>query len=317
MMKSRRILLAIFLCLALLMSAFCSAIQQEPVKISTLEVNIWPEYDRPETLVIYRLLLTADTRMPAQISLRIPRSAGTPYSVAMKDLDGLLYDLEYTLISEGDWNRVVFITSSAEIQMEYYDPQLQKEDFQRSFRYRWIGDYPVNDLRIVVQQPRTATNLSLGPSFDQGVVNPDDQLKYFTADLGKLDSGIGYTMQFSYRKATDELSASTFSISPTGGFPVKKTFKDQMSSVITLLLENRSLKVMVLLILGCILLIVLLSLLSEKQLFKLEQIRNGKSKNVVKEKQDAEEAVYCYQCGKLARRGDIFCRVCGSKLRMN
>lgn len=313
----RKILLPICLCLVLLMSAFSTAVQQEPVKISSLEINIWPEYDRPETLIIYRILLSADTRLPAQISLRIPRTAGAPYSLAMKDLDGLLYDLEYTLISEGDWNRAVFITSSAEIQVEYYDPQMQKEDSLRTFRYRWIGDYPIDDLKIVVQQPRTATDLSIGPSFDRGVVNPDDQLKYYTADLGQLSTGIGYTMQFSYHKTTDSLSASTFSVSPAGDYPIQKTYYERVKSFVSTLQENRNLKVVIFLVLGCMLLLFLLSLLSEKQWIRLDTIKSGTRKSGVKEKTDTVEAVYCFQCGKLARRGDVFCRVCGSKLRMN
>ena len=63
--------------------------QQNPLEISQMEINIWPEYDQLETLVIFRISFSSMTSFPAKVSVRIPSSAGDPYMVAMKDLDGL------------------------------------------------------------------------------------------------------------------------------------------------------------------------------------------------------------------------------------
>ncbi len=316
-MKILRILVPAFLVIACLLSGFTTVAQQNPVKISTMQINIWPEYDRPETLVIYRINLSADTKLPVQISLRIPRAAGSPYNVAMKDLDGLLYDLEYSLISEGDWNRVVFITSSAELQVEYYDPIMQRENARHSFRFRWIGDYPIEDLKIIVQKPRTATNLSLDSSFGSGVVNPDDQLTYYTADLGKLDTGIAYTLQFSYEKSDDDLSARTVSVSPAGVFPIHHTFFERLSSIFSLVMQNRGLLITGVLILVCLALFFFVSLVAGGKINQLGDLYPRSKKRAVKEASTEEETTYCYKCGKPARPGDIYCRVCGSKLKIN
>jgi hypothetical protein len=32
--------------------------------------------------------------------------------------------------------------------------------------------------------------------------------------------------------------------------------------------------------------------------------------------EDDEDAVYCHQCGKRAGFGDLFCRACGAKLKV-
>ena len=81
---------------------------QSVVEFDLLQVDIWPEYDRPEVLVIYRMSLADTVSLPAQISLHIPAAAGQPYNVANQDVDGMLYNLEYSLTPEGDWVRVTF-----------------------------------------------------------------------------------------------------------------------------------------------------------------------------------------------------------------
>jgi len=76
--------------------------------------------------------------------------------------------VEYTLIPEGEWNRIVLTTPSAEIQVEYYDPDLTIDGTLHSLSYRWIGDYPINDLTVVVQQPRGAYNVNINPYLGVG-----------------------------------------------------------------------------------------------------------------------------------------------------
>jgi len=60
----------------------------------------------------------------------------------MKDLDGLLYDLEYSVVSDGNWNRIEFISSTPDIQLEFYDPIKQAADGSYNYSLRWISDYP-------------------------------------------------------------------------------------------------------------------------------------------------------------------------------
>jgi len=63
----------------------------------------------------------------------------------------------------------VFISPGADLQVEYYDPGTQMDGAQRTFAYRWIGDYTVKNLDMIVQQPRGASDLSILPSLGQGI----------------------------------------------------------------------------------------------------------------------------------------------------
>ena len=186
-----------------------------------MEIDIWPEYDQPQALVIYRISFASLTSFPAQVSFKIPASAGDPYSVAMKDLDGLLYDLEYTVIPDGSWNRISFITSTPDIQLEYYDPIQQDSNGNRDYSFRWISDYPINSLKIVVQQPKYATSMTILPNFGEGVVDPDDGLTYYTSYIGSVNLGESINVTINYQKSNNQLSASTLPVRAVNSLPQK------------------------------------------------------------------------------------------------
>ena len=48
--------------------------QSPSLTFDTLSVALWPEFDRPETLVIYRAQLDANTPLPAELSFMLPGS---------------------------------------------------------------------------------------------------------------------------------------------------------------------------------------------------------------------------------------------------
>jgi hypothetical protein len=310
-MKTTNNLLLFLLITSFISSGYVQA-AGSPVQIYKLEVNIWPEYDRPETLVIYRITLSADTHLPAQISLRIPRAAGSPFKVAIKDLDGLLYDLEYTLVPEGDWNRIVFISPGADLQVEYYDPGIQVDVTQRTITYRWIGDYALRDLDVIVQQPRGASALSILPSLGQGHLNPDDELVYYESSMGSLDAGVAFNLTVTYQKKDDSLSATLVSVKPAGQFPVRYTFKDRMNIFFTSIVHERGLAVTGVLILAWLVLFLVTIWLAGSPVFN--RFRRRPKPAAIQKDGNASPPVYCSQCGKKAHPGDIYCRVCGSKL---
>lgn len=154
-----------FLFIVLLLSLFLylpSRAQTEP-SLSALEVDLWPEYDDPSMLVIYRIALASSTSLPAEFRLRIPADAGSPSAVASRQPDGSLLNAAYTQSSDGQWSTLAITATSLELQVEYYDPSLAVEGDRRSYRYQWPGDYAIQSLTIQVKQPLEASNLELSP----------------------------------------------------------------------------------------------------------------------------------------------------------
>jgi hypothetical protein len=302
----------------LLASLFLSAFLQVPsrdLKISYMEVDIWPEYDQPSVLVIFRISFSSITNFPARVSLRIPASAGDPYSVAMKDLDGMLYDLEYSVVPDGVWNKIEFVTSSQDMQIEFYEPYYQASDITRAYNFSWISDYPIDDLVVIVQKPKFATIMSTLPDAGKGVLNADDGLTYFSMDFNSIEMGATVDVDISYIKTNDGLSASTTPVKPVTPLPGSKTIWQTLISIFPSLWQNKSIIVSGLLLLAA--LMVFNTLVVVVRGVRASREETGK-KNPAKSRdlasaRDARE-VYCYHCGKRARAGDVFCRTCGSRL---
>jgi len=281
---------------------------QTPVSFSALQVDIWPEYDRPGVLVIYRITLSPEISLPADLSLLIPSSAGDPNALAVKETGGGLFDIAFTREVIGDWSKISFTATMPEIQLEYYNPALKKENTHREFEFSWQGDYDVNSLLIQVQRPVGASEMEIKPSLGEGVTNQDGMV-YYTSQIGALTAGQTFTLTLDYEKANDDLSAGNLEIKPSAPFTKISSSQSNLMSVLPWILGA----------LGII-------LISGGTLWywqsgtgkfgvKIPTTRKKSQRLVQTTAINREEGyIYCQNCGKRAMPNDRFCRVCGVKL---
>jgi hypothetical protein len=292
------------LCLSLVVASSAGA--QNVVKFSALEIDLWPEFDRPDILVIYRITLSPDVRLPAEVTLRIPTEAGEPNAVAARQADGGLFTITYNRQVDGEWALVTFTATMPDLQLEYYDPRLARQGGERSFEYRWPGDYAVDSLSIQVQQPVESSEMRISPALDPGVTSQDG-LVYHNKQVGSLAEGEPFSIRFSYQKSTDTLS--------TKGLPVEPSAP--LDSATDLAGSLRAALPWVLGALGVILIVgggwwYWQSGRGQDR----PETRRRRRPAAARETVPAEGHIYCHNCGKRAASGDRFCRTCGTKLRL-
>lgn len=295
---------SVILLFVLLFTMAGSAQAQAAVEFETMMAMLWPEYDRPAMLVIYRIALSADTKLPAQIDLRIPKAAGEPYNVAVEEDDGQLYTLNYTSAEDGDWLVLSITTPNPKIQVEYYDPGLIKTDDRRDYEFRWAGDVLIKNLTVQVQQPKTASDLQVAPDMGTWDTGPDG-LQYYTEDVGSVPAGTPLSLKLNYIKSDDTLSvpdqASLEPSQPIGPSTSQLRIQEALPYII-----------------GGIGLALIIGgglwfwLISRKRQTEPSRARHNSSAR----SNTAEEGeIYCHQCGKRASKDDVFCRTCGTRLR--
>ena len=285
-----------------------SAAAQDPLTLSSLQVQIWPEYDQPSALVIYNLSLPPGSAFPVSLSLRIPVSAGEPNAVAVRQPDGSLYTIDYTRLVSGGWATISFTTPASEVQLEYYDPGLQKEGASRHYEYTWPGDYAVTQFTISVQQPVGATDMRILPSLGAGAKG-EDGLTYYTQDIGAIPLGQTFDITIEYQKPSDTLSVQTQPVEPSAPIPQSSTPDLNVSTWLPWILG----------LLGAGLIIGGIAWYWHTgQQRPAPAARRRRSHPGPPEAEayqgTAEAAVYCSQCGKRASPGDQFCRFCGSPI---
>ncbi|MBM3144900.1 MAG: zinc ribbon domain-containing protein [Chloroflexi bacterium] len=301
----KRILLFVFL-LALLIPAGAQA--QDEIRLAYLQVDLWPEYDRPEMLVILRASLNPDVKLPVDVTFRIPAAAGDPHAVAIGQPDGSLLNAGYERRAEAQWAYVTVLATTPDIQLEYYDPQLEKDGNARHYEFTWVGDYDIVSMVVKVQQPVGASQMSVEPDLGEFQAGSDG-MQYYLMEIGAPIAGDVVSVKVDYQKDNDALSVESFEIQ--SGAPstegTTKRAEITLPSLLPWLLGGLGM----LLVVGGI----IWYWRSGQDVSEAKRANRGRRAASGRQDDLDQDRTHCHQCGKRASPGDRFCRACGARLR--
>jgi hypothetical protein len=298
---------SIALLILVVLLAPVAATAQSEIRLARMEVALWPEYDRPSMLVLYKAALPADVDLPVELTFRIPAAAGEPHAVAIQQPGGPLMTTGYTRQVSGEWALITFTATTPQVWVEYYDPGLARDGRQRRFEYDWPGDYAVDDFRIEVQQPTGATDLrvsSVTVASNQG----QDGLVYYTAEVGSIEEGEPFTITVEYQKDGDALSADDLEVLPSAPLDTETSIRFEPRELLPWILGAAGL----LLLAGG-------GWWFWRSSREEAPTRDRRRRRAAVAPVDASapgDGIYCHQCGKRAAAGDRFCRSCGARLRV-
>ncbi len=310
-MKKSKLL--IFFTLLALLTLPPLARAQESLRFETMQIDLWPEYDQPAMLVIYRARLTADIQLPVEVGIRIPAAVGDPNAVAVRQDGGQLFNAEYTRVAEGDWATIFFSARFREIQIEYYDPLIERQGDTRQYQFVWPGDYPIDNLRILVQQPTGAENVTTFPRLSS-ITQDAFGLSYYGGEIGSVAAGETFNLTITYDKQTDDLTVNFLPIDSSEPVSVETAGRLSLTEMLPWGVG----------ILGVLVILIGVAwywLTGRKgQGGRPARRRRPPRRKVMEpelhEMEDDARSVFCHQCGKRALSGDKFCRACGTKLRL-
>jgi len=199
-------LLALSLLLPALALAQAGGAPKGNPKLASLNIEIWPEYDRPAALVIMRAAIAEGVKLPAAVTLRLPKASGGPTAVAYSTTaEGNLLNLKHERTTTGEYITVKFETPERFFNVEFYEP-IATNVAARSYRYTWPGDFAAEHVTVVVQEPASASAISVEPNLDRFSTG-NDGLRYRAADLGALQAGKPLPITLRYSKTDARPSA--------------------------------------------------------------------------------------------------------------
>jgi hypothetical protein len=229
-MRARHLL--ILMVLMLLRPALpLQAQSSDSLRLSTLEISLWPEFDRSEVLVILQGRLAESVPLPTQLTLTMPEEAGEPHAVAAVDEEGSRWTAEYETQLLDDAIEVTYTSlEHRAFQFEYYWNLLQIEGQQRQFTFTYQLAVSVDDLALVFQQPSGATSVTLSPPATE--VSPGFAgLSYHRRSLGAVEAGQKIEWRVSYIKSDSSLSADMLPANEAEPAASSGVFSDTVSSV--------------------------------------------------------------------------------------
>lgn len=296
--------------LAALFLSFSSVAAQAPGRLDTWDVQIWPEYDRPEVLVIMRGDLATDTTFPQRVRVPIPQDA-TVHAVAYPAEAGNLLTLPWTLENDDQGQSVVFDLDQNSFVVEYYADVIAPPP-DRSFDLDLIAPLAAQQATLTLRQPSRASNLQTIPEMTPSGVDDLGNPTY-TLDLGALAAGQSVPLQVSYTKNDADPSVSglaqTAPQAPTGASSAASPQQDWLP----------------LLLGGAIGVLAAAGALywvrrrqggaSSRQARRREARRKGTADTVRQPAPAGAANRFCPQCGQRFEDSDRFCRNCGAARR--
>lgn len=173
---------------------------QSDVVIADLRLQIWPEFDQPEVLLIWDGVVAAETALPTDLRFQLP--AGTRlHAVAYSGPSGLV-NAEYR--QEGE--TLILSTPNGTFHVEAYDSSLRIEGRQRAYRLDWLALHPVEAFLIEVEAPLGARAVQIQPEPVASFEDPDG-FRISAIQESAVAVGQSLTVELRYRRSTDTLSA--------------------------------------------------------------------------------------------------------------
>jgi hypothetical protein len=299
-------LIGIILIISAIPSGFVNAQISTPAiknKLAIFELDLRPEFDHTGVLVVYHMVLSTDTKLPATLMVRIPQNSGGPSKVSWVDAtNGNLTKIPPIIQQDGDWYDVTFTTPANEIDFEYYDPALTLIGTQHTYQFNWNGDFDVENFSIYIQQPVGATSMTITPALGSPKQG-DNNVVFYYSRLGAVTEGTQFSIEMQYTKQNANLSVEQLQVKPSVDLSENTPGRTTLPKLIPWLI-------------GIIGLLLILGVLWWIWLFRHtpHPARKSSPQKHSKKKENSAQ-IYCPQCGQRAEKEDAFCRICGTRLK--
>ena len=294
--------LSVILLLAFLMLP-TPAGAQGGVKLKTINLELWPEYDQPSMLVIHDFAVDESVTLPVDVQVRFPANANLTAVATTSEGDLVNIDYKGPEI-QGGWQIVTLnVQSYVPYRVEYYQP-LTREGYKREFTFRWIGDYPVNQFNVAVQYPADSTNVITDPPFASTTPTTDGLNIIGITSVNNLKMGQAYAFDIEYQRETETVTKPQNSANVQPAEPVGSNTEGRVS------IDN-----LPYIIGGFGLALIGLALFFYWRSTQSSEKKSRQRRRSGSEPADDDQAAYCHECGTRTNRGDRFCRTCGSRIR--
>jgi hypothetical protein len=276
---------------------------QGGTKLDSINVELWSEYDQPSMLVINQFVVSQDTPLPANVTMRFPKE-GNLVAVAVEN-NGNLFNKDFTPpVEQGNWQTITLNVDSYDShRVEYYQP-LTRDGNIRQFKYQWFGDYYVKEFKVTILVPADSTELITSPVLQSTETSSNGLITLGTVTKNKLNMGNSFQFELEYQRASTSLTDPDQADQVQPAEPVGADTPGRVS------ITNLPW------IIGAFgLALIGIALFSYWRSTQSSESKPRRRRRQQTEEEGDDEA-YCHECGTRAHAGDRFCRTCGSRLRV-
>ncbi len=298
-MLKRLIPLALFAVLFFGITVPASA--ADPLKISIMDVSVWPEYDQPGVLVQYQGNLSASATQanPLEVYFLVPKGAGVGAACSIQSNGNHTSETWKETDADDGLTKIMFKVSQPQFHVEYYYNPLP-DSADKKFSFAYTASLPADEVDLDVQHPLKATAFALTPDAPDSHKDQDG-FTYHQYTFRQVTAGQKLSTDVAYTKTDPKPSVS-------GSQPTSSTSAANAATSDGINPNQ------------VIVIVTILAMAGVIAYFVWE--RNHRVVQPAYARADGYEAaaqasglatnVFCTQCGNPMQAGDRFCARCGS-----
>ena len=181
---------------------------EDPLRISSMDIFVFPEYDQPGVLVQYQgtIATVADKSNPREVAFLVPKGVGIGAACAIKT-NGEHTSETWKESDAGDgFTQVAFKINEPQFHVEYYyNPLVGAPDKKMDFVYKAFS--PADEIALAIQHPLKATNFVLTPE-SSNAHKDDDGFTYHSYSFKQVSAGAKLSTSIAYTKTDPNPSVS-------------------------------------------------------------------------------------------------------------
>lgn len=297
------ILFATVATVALLWSA-CSA-READLKIKGLKVSIWPEYDDPRVLVLYRGEFENGVGFPAWVNFYIPPDAEIN-GAGIARPDGQLLWQEHKINQEGSRKVLSINISTPAFFLEYYYNPF-KGGALKSFEQKIENKYPIEAMSVEVQKPLKAEGFALTPESKDSYADPGG-FTYFKYNFQNLKAQSSVKLMVAYKKEDPNPSVARKTPEEQGQEETRATQEGKAAPTLKTGLKGKTLAGIILLAAAAV---VAAAMIMRRSSINREKVAEEQIRGHEKAQAPQEGWNFCPRCGAQLKKEYTFCPGCG------
>ena len=287
--------------------------QGEVATIELLEVQLWPDFDRPSVLATLKGFLPSGTPSPVTITLPVPDNASIHVVSPLREDGRPGPEMSYDDSVPG---QLTFTAEMPGFYVEYYYPY-SADGNRRDITFTWQSEMAVEQMLAVIQQPIMSSDLSTNPG-SEAVTTGSDGMQYHRVPIQPIPAGVVYTLEGNYTLARPELSQDVLAGGQDSPAPGAESGGSEEESglnwplILAIAAGVVAVAVAAWLILG--------NRRGRQRVTRPRPARRSTPKSRQRARSTAPPPVqskgrFCHECGQPLEPDDRFCRNCGSAVK--
>ncbi|MCH7819912.1 MAG: zinc ribbon domain-containing protein [Candidatus Marinimicrobia bacterium] len=288
---------AIFIFVFLLPGMNQNYASENLTEVSSLKIDLWPEYDKPMVLVMIDGWIAESVELPIEVRLSVMEGGSVHMGCSITPAGGHIHE-SFKEGTDGDGNYVTFVLRERQFHLEYYYNSFRDTPF-RKFDYYFKSPFNISNVQVEIKEPLGSTGFILNPPSKFPMKNRSG-ITIHSLNIGEVKIGEEIIISAEYSK--NDLIPSNKRVNKfSSTVDTYKFLTILFGSILFILLGYAAFRWSS----------------APSNTDKKHKKKSKKHKNrqpIMSKSTDQNRINFCFQCGNELKSPFHYCGVCGTKI---